>query len=86
MSKEGEFQKRMVAFRLKYGLDAIRLKYGLDAIIPDFIPKMLDEAREEFPIEEWKLRSKSVVSYEESVKVVEWFLKWFGEEKKWVKN
>lgn len=32
---EGEFKKRMVRFRLKY---------GLDAIIPDFVPNMLDEA------------------------------------------
>lgn len=40
--------------------------------------RIIDKARKDFPIEDWKLRSKSVVSYEESAKVIDWFLKWFG--------
>ena len=67
---DGEFQKRMVAFRLKY---------GLDAIIPDFIPKMLDEAAKDFPEDSgFGFNEDGTPIYD----VFDWKKKWFGERKK----
>jgi hypothetical protein len=74
---EGEFKKRMVRFRLKF---------GLDAIIPDFVPRMLDDARKEFPFKtEMALfdKDKTIEIYQAYMtKLLTWFLKWFGVEDK----
>lgn len=71
---DGEFKRRMKKVFADFD------KESVDFLLQPFID-IVDEARKEFPIEEWKLRSKSTVSYEESAKVVEWFLRWFGEKK-----
>jgi len=72
MSGEGELKKRILELN-ENGLYS-ETEYSLSA---HDVFEILDDARKEFPIESWKLHSKSTVSYEESAKVIDWFLKWF---------
>src|SRR4030067_2191025 len=70
--KEGEFGKRMVAFRLKY---------GLDAVIPEFIHQMLDDARKAYPFgldpsDCSGLDISTVIA--RAMKKDKWFLAWMG--------